>query len=307
MSGDGSLEPHSAVFFGPIRDYWWNFDQLELCARRIGLDDRVRTVLDVGAGVGHWGRLVQHLLSPEATLVGIDREPQWVEEATRNAAAEGLADRFSYTQASAEDLPFEDASFDLVTCQTLLIHVADPRAVIREMLRVTKPGGLLLVSEPNNRALTLLDSSVTAGSGVEERLDYVRFYLTCEQGKIALGEGDNSVGDLVPMMFADEGLEDVQAYTADKVAFVYPPYEDEEMQAHRQSLVDDAERGACGWSRDEARRYYRAGGGDSASFDATWERRVAEVHAMRDAAVAGSFRSSAGDVLYLVSGRRPLS
>src|SRR3954454_22142488 len=172
--------PHSAAYFGAVRDFWWNLDQIEVFARRVGLEDS-RSVLDVGAGVGHWGRLLSHVLSPEAAVVGIDREPRWVEEASANASAAGLSDRFSYRAASAEELPFEDETFDLVTCQTLLIHVADPRAVIEEMLRVTKRGGLVLASEPNNRSLTLMDSSVNADSSVDQRVDLVLFYLTGEQ------------------------------------------------------------------------------------------------------------------------------
>ena len=51
-----SLDSHSAEYFGDTRDYWWNADFLELMGKRLSLD-RARDVLDVGCGVGHWGRL----------------------------------------------------------------------------------------------------------------------------------------------------------------------------------------------------------------------------------------------------------
>src|SRR4051794_1832244 len=171
--------PHSAQFLqSAARDYWWNLDHIEVWARRVGLD-HVGSVLDVGSGVGHWSRLLSHVLPADATLVGIDREPRWVEQATAHAAEAALGDRFSYRLASAEELPFEDESFDLVTCQTVLIHVADPQHVIGEMVRVAKPGGLVVASEPNNRALTLMVTSVSAEDNLEERVDLVRFYITC--------------------------------------------------------------------------------------------------------------------------------
>src|SRR3954451_2776793 len=113
---------HSAVWFGDQRDFWWNRDFLELVARRLGLD-RVRSVLDVGAGVGHWGRTLAAVLPDDARVTGVDPEPQWVEEATRRADAAGVGARFTYGAGAVEALPFEDASFDLVTCQTVLIHV----------------------------------------------------------------------------------------------------------------------------------------------------------------------------------------
>src|SRR3954454_24178848 len=217
-------EPHSAAYFGEARDFWWNLDQLELCARRIGLRDGVRSVLDVGAGVGHWGRLLSRVLDPSATVVGVDPEPQWVEEATARAPDS----RFSYRLGSAEALPFEDASFDLVTCQTVLIHVASPAAAIAEMVRVVRPGGLVVVSEPNNRALNLLGTSVGT---LDEMVDAVQFHAVCEKGQIALGAGDSSLGDLVPGLFQQAGLTGIQTSMSDKVSLMLPPHDTLEEQA----------------------------------------------------------------------------
>jgi SAM-dependent methyltransferase len=297
--------PHSAQFLqSAVRDYWWNLDHIEIWARRVGLEG-VGSVLDVGAGVGHWGRLLAGVLPPDAKVVGIDAEPRWVDEATAHAAEAGLADRFSYRVASAEELPFEDESFDLVTCQTLLIHVADPRQVIREMLRVTKPGGLLVASEPNNRALTLMVTSVSAEDTLEERVDLVRFYITCEEGKIALGEGNNSLGDLVPGYFNEAGLEDIQACQSEKASLMIPPYDDPSQQALKEAYLWDAEAGGgWGWSEEEALRYFEAGGGDPAEFGGMWQRRLDEARRLAAAIEDGTFHAAGGDVLYLVSGRK---
>jgi protein-L-isoaspartate O-methyltransferase len=87
-------EGHSAAYFGAQRDFWWHLDHLALCAHRIGFE-RVHSVLDVGAGIGHWGRLLSHVLPPEATVVGVDRERPWVERATQYASEAGAAGRFS--------------------------------------------------------------------------------------------------------------------------------------------------------------------------------------------------------------------
>jgi ubiquinone/menaquinone biosynthesis C-methylase UbiE len=292
-------EPHSAAYFGDARDFWWNLDQLELCARRIGLGE-VRTVLDVGAGVGHWGRLLSGVLSPDATVVGVDPEPRWVEEAGVRAPDA----RFSYQQATVEQLPFEDASFDLVTCQTVLIHVRDPAVALAEMVRVVRPGGVVVVSEPNNRGLSLLGTSVTT---LDDMFDAAQFHLVCEKGKVALGEGDSSLGDLVPGLFAEAGLERIETYLSDKVAQMLPPYETEEQRALVSEYESALERGAFGWTREEAWRYYEAGGGDAEVFEGAWARRVAENRAQVEAMRDGTFHTAGGQILYLVSGRRPSS
>jgi ubiquinone/menaquinone biosynthesis C-methylase UbiE len=292
-------EPHSAAYFGDARDFWWNLDQLELCARRIGLGE-VRTVLDVGAGVGHWGRLLSRVLASNATVVGVDPEPRWVEEAGVRAPDA----RFSYQQATVEQLPFEDASFDLVTCQTVLIHVRDPAVALAEMVRVVRPGGVVVVSEPNNRGLSLLGTSVTT---LDDMFDAAQFHLVCEKGKVALGEGDSSLGDLVPGLFAEAGLERIETYLSDKVAQMLPPYETEEQRALVSEYESALERGAFGWTREEAWRYYEAGGGDAEVFEGAWARRVAENRAQVEAMRDGTFHTAGGQILYLVSGRRPSS
>src|SRR4051794_9008484 len=296
--------PHSAHFFRAERDFWWNLDHIEVWARRVGLEG-VRSVLDVGSGVGHWGRMLSHVLAPDATVVGIDRESRWVEEATANAAEAGLADRFSYRQGTAEELRFEDESFDLVTCQTLLMHVADPRAVIDEMVRVTKRGGLVVASEPNNRALTLTETSVSAGDSLDQLIDLVRFYVTCEQGKIALGLGNNSLGDLVPGYFNDAGLDDVRACQPDRVSRRAPPYASPDQQALKEAYMADVEEGGWGWTKEEGRRYFEAGGGDPAEFDGMWERRLDEARRLAAGIEEGTYNTAGGDLLYLISGRKP--
>ncbi|MEA2450794.1 MAG: hypothetical protein QOG63_2726, partial [Thermoleophilaceae bacterium] len=82
MPEDDRPQPHSAVWFGDQRDFWWNADYLQLAARRLDLD-RVRSVLDVGAGIGHWGRALATVLAPDARVVGVEPERRWIEEAGR--------------------------------------------------------------------------------------------------------------------------------------------------------------------------------------------------------------------------------
>ena len=117
---------------------WWNRDFLELMAETTSFE-RISEVLDVGCGVGHWGQLLINVLPAGAHVRGIDRDPRWVEEARGRASTCGLSDRSAYEVANAERMPFADASFDLVTCQTVLIHAADPGIVIDEMIQIARP------------------------------------------------------------------------------------------------------------------------------------------------------------------------
>lgn len=293
---------HSAAYFNAARDFWWNRDHLALVGARLGLE-RVTSVLDVGSGVGHWGQLLlAWVLAPDATVVGVEREGAWVEEARVRARRAGLADRAGYRQGLAEALPFDDASFDMVTCQTLLIHVADPAAVLGEMLRVVKPGGLVVAAEPNNRASLLVDTDPDAS--VEEIADMVRFYLTCERGKVALGEGDSSVGDLLPGYLSRQGAVEIQTFVADKTARLTPPYDDDEQRALCEMMLDDAASDRWFWPRDEAQRLFIAGGGTRSEFDSEWARRRAANHADARRIESKTYHGAGGTIHYIVAGRR---
>jgi len=299
-----SGEPHSAAYFNPQRDFWWNLDYLQLLAGRFGLGD-VRSVLDVGAGVGHWGTVLLPLLATEATIVGVERDPRWVQRARERATELGVADRCRYVQGVAESLEFDDETFDLVTCQTLLIHVADVPAVLSEMCRVLRPGGLLLVAEPNNLAGMLVADSTTADQPTDERVERVAFALICERGKAALGEGDNSVGDLLPGYFAHAGLIDIQTFLNDKAFALVPPYAPSEQRALRAAMLDDVDSDRWGGRpKSEAKRYYLAGGGAEDEFEARWQRRLSEDRKAARQLKANQLHTAGGGLQYVVCGRR---
>jgi SAM-dependent methyltransferase len=300
----GEHSSHSAEYFGDTRDYWWNADFIDLMAKRWRLH-RVREALDVGCGVGHWGQLLGRVLPEQAQVTGVDRDPFWIEKATERARARGQEGRFRYLVGLAEQLPFADDSFDLVTCQTVLIHARDPRAVIAEMIRVTRPGGLVAVAEPNNAMSSLLLDASTLDASIDEILALVRFQLTCERGKEALGEGNNSAGDRIPALFHGLGLEGVRVYISDKASPLLPPYDSPEQRANVDEMRDLSQRDFWIWSRADTLRYFIAGGGSEGAFEACWAAARKQRRAAVDALDAGSFTSAGGGCAYLVSGNKP--
>lgn len=297
-------KPHSADYFGEQRDYWWNADFIALMAARWRLGE-VRYALDVGAGIGHWGRLLAPHLAEGARVIGIDREAEWIREAHARADRAGLGDRLTYRLGDAERIPFHDGVFDLVTCQTVLIHVADPRAVLREMMRVLAPGGLVAVAEPNNLSNMGVLGSTMFRADPARILDLMHLHLVCQRGKEALGLGNNSIGDMLPGYFAEVGLEAVTVHQSDKAASLVPPYATREEQVRRAEAIDFARREMFAWDRAETRRYFLAGGGSEGDFERLW---AAAGRAARETAAAlerGEEHQAGGGVQYLVAGRKP--
>jgi SAM-dependent methyltransferase len=295
--------PHSAEYFGESRDFWWNPDFVALMAKRWRLSE-ARFVLDAGCGVGHWGRVLAPFLSIEAEVIGVDREPEWVEKAAATAKAKGLK-RFSYEQADVNKLPFEDGRFDLATCQTLLIHVAEPRAVVREFARVLKPGGLLVLSEPNNLANSLVRDSETFDGSIDVLMDAVRLQALCERGKAALGLGNNSVGELLPGFMHEAGIEGLQVFLSDKASVVVPGQTAPGQAAALKEMEDWIARDFWIWDKAETESYFRAGGGKAGEFRKLWDNAMGYRRKSFAGAKAGRLFGVEAGLQYLISGRKP--
>ena len=294
--------PHSSEYLTRAsRSFLWDEGYLELMARRWKLAS-VRDALDVGCGAGHWSFALARVLPAGCGLVGVDREVEWVERATASAQALGLEARCRFQRGEAERLPFPDASFDLVTCQTLLMHLPDPGRGLREMLRVLRPGGLLVANEPANRAGITLWGSLDLSP--DELTELVRFYLICERGKVACGEGDNSLGDRLPGLVASLGLEDVRVSQWEHAFALFPPYDGETQRALVAELRGELDRGVFVWDRETALRYFRAGGGAEDAFDPRWRAALGHSARMLAAIDAGTFSAGGGFVMYVVSGRK---
>ena len=298
------LGTHSAEYFGDARDFWWNEDYLRWLLGRWRIDE-ARTVLDVGCGVGHWGRLLGRLLPEECSFTGVDREPLWAEKAAGRAEAAGLAHRFRYQVGRAEELPFEENSFDLVTCQTVLMHLRDPGAALREMVRVTRPGGLLLVAEPTHHVAPMLLDAIALNEPPELMAKLMRFQLHCQRGKANAGEGNDLIGEALPALFASAGLREIEIRLNDRVNPLVPPYESDFARALVDEAKDLSNRDRWMWDRATTLRYFVAGGGLEGEFDPGWQmilafqRRVVDAFSERRYAGAGSGTN------YLIRGRKP--
>lgn len=108
-------------------------------------------VLEVGSG---GGLLAEEFVRMGCEVTGVDPSAGSVEAARTHADATGLDIR--YVVARGEELPFPDASFDLVLCCDVLEHVDDVELVLAEAARVLRPGGAYLYDTVNRTLLSRL-------------------------------------------------------------------------------------------------------------------------------------------------------
>ena len=104
-------------------------------------------VLDVGCGFGLETLRLARRVQPGGAVTGVDLSADFVAEGRRRAAAEGMP--VELLRADAQHLPFADGSFDVTRIERVLIYLDDPWAALREIVRVTRPGGAIAIIAPD--------------------------------------------------------------------------------------------------------------------------------------------------------------
>ena len=143
MSAEPTRARHAQALFGPLGP---RYDRMGAFLsfgqdprwRRFMVDRLPRDggrVLDVATGTG---LVAEALLARGFRVTGLDQSPGMLARARRR-----FGSRLELVEASADELPFPDASFDHLTFTYLLRYVDDPGATLKELARVVRPGGIL--------------------------------------------------------------------------------------------------------------------------------------------------------------------
>ncbi len=113
-------------------------------------------LLDVGCGTGTLALAAWRRLQPEGKVFGIDASPEMIEIAQEKAMKRAM--RVSFQLSAIEDLPFPDASFDVVLSSFMLHHLPGEvrRQGFAQVLRVLKPGGRFLAVDLADRSRSLI-------------------------------------------------------------------------------------------------------------------------------------------------------
>src|SRR5438094_1068399 len=110
---------------------------------RLALGERV---LDLGSGAGTDSLIAAQMVGEQGHVTGIDMTQQMLTKA-RTAAAEMGAANVEFVESEAEQLPFPDASFDVVISNGVIDLIPDKEAVFAEIFRVLTPGGRIQIAD----------------------------------------------------------------------------------------------------------------------------------------------------------------
>jgi len=154
---------------------------------------RARAALDVGCGSGGDVAEMARLMPDGTHVSGLDTSETMIAEARRRTAS--LGTRVSWRIGDAADLPYGDRGFDACRAATVLQHVSDPARVVREMARVTRPGGRVGVLEFDQETLFL------------DHPDPQTTRIILDTFASAMAQGH--IGRQLPRLFRAAGLTDV--------------------------------------------------------------------------------------------------
>ena len=176
-------------------------------------------LLDLGCGPGTISVGLAQAVAPGA-LHGIDMEESQIEIA-RAAATAGGHDNATFRTGDATDLPFEDDSFDVAHCHALLNHAPDTQAVLAEVKRVLKPGGIFAAREVFGDS-TFLEPELEIGGLGGDRVWGTFLRLLAANG------GHPQMGKELSRALVDAGFTDIRASasfetysSADDLAFLH--------------------------------------------------------------------------------------
>lgn len=128
------------------------------------------SLLDCGCGPGTITAGLAQATAP-GDAIGIDLEERQLELARENADKLGLSN-LTFESGSVYELPFQDASFDAVFSNAMLEHLQDPMAVLKEMYRLLRPGGLIGIRTIDLAATLIAPEDATLKRANEVWLKY---------------------------------------------------------------------------------------------------------------------------------------
>ncbi len=178
-----------------LRDRWWDATFTAFLQEAL-LPQAGERVLDVGCGAGTAELILSALQPGGVHFVGVDLVQARLRDARRAMREQGVAAELA--TADAARLPFAPESFDAAFAVAVLQHVPTPRVVIDNLRRVLRPGGRLVLAEPDNAARYWFSDPA---SGHEVFAHATEFYSLVEE---AAGEdADPSIGPRVPRLLRD--------------------------------------------------------------------------------------------------------
>lgn len=158
-------------------------------------------VLDVGCGTGADTLAMARLVGAGGTVAGVDYDSAMIAQARRRARAEDVAAAVRFHHANATVLPWQDNYFNACRSDRIFQHTLDPANSFDEMLRVTQPGGRVVVVDGDWMSLGIDEDG--NGNDIDIEAQHQHFLATLHRDNRVSGAG-------LRQLFMSRGLRDTE-------------------------------------------------------------------------------------------------
>lgn len=196
-----------------------NVDYLEFLVSKVWrIDRQPLKIVEFGCGYGRFASMLLPLVASGSSYTGFDSAGALVSRGKEIFAESPYT--ISFVRGDVHHAPLRAGHFDVTIAHLVLMHSPDPERVLREMIRVTRPGGMLITCDANrngNNALLHIDETNEQENSHPEVFQAVNRSIRRDTGV------DYNIGMKMPVMMHRLGLENVQARMSDAVVLIFPP------------------------------------------------------------------------------------
>lgn len=211
-----------------------NRDYLEFLVERVWKLDQVCRLVEFGCGSGKMGLQLLPLLARGSTYTGIDLSSKLIARGRQVWANTPWEAEFQVGSIYAA--PFADNSFDVAMTHTVLMHVPHPEEVIQEMIRVTRPNGLVIACEANRNAHTAM---LHIDEVNRQETVPLELFQTINRGIRERTGVDHNIGAKLPVLMHKAGLKHIHIRVSDAARFLFPPLDTEDKSRLFKAICDE--------------------------------------------------------------------
>jgi len=245
----------------------WTDETIERLARWMNLRPGL-TAVDIGCGLGYLGYTYWKYFGDGGHYIGVDIAGKLLGDAAETCKEWAIGGRADFIEGDAYHIPLPDNTADWVMSQVVMMHLEYPERVLAEMVRILKPGGLILCKEPDNLRPVLVGAcSSLPEYDIETRLLVHKVLYTVNRGRKKMGRGDAGIAPKIPHMLTGLGIDEIEVRVKESASYLEPPYPTEVQKQtaanmKKYMLADDQFKAHT----DEQKEEFLAGGGDIKDF-----------------------------------------
>lgn len=216
------------------RSLYLNIDYLQFLIEKVWKITKKVDVIDFGCGYGYLGLVLMSLLPNGSSYTGVDISEELINKGKE--IFEELPFNHKFILSSANNVPEKDDTFDIAICNSVLMHIPEPDAVLAEMKRITKNDGMIITCESNWNAVNALlyIDGIKKSKITDLGFLQILFERIHEKTKT-----DGSIGMKMPVIMARNNIKNIQARISDSVRIILADEKNEDQDSIYTSLQSD--------------------------------------------------------------------